>query len=68
VLASATAGKKISTIEGLATGGKLHPFRKHSYKKERFQCGGCTDTRARIPAVQFNNQAVAVKVLLGIPL
>lgn len=35
-------GKKITTIEGIATNGKLHPVQKHFVSKGAIQCGFCT--------------------------
>lgn len=36
------AGKKVLTIEGLATGGKLHPLQAAFAKHDGLQCGFCT--------------------------
>jgi aerobic-type carbon monoxide dehydrogenase small subunit (CoxS/CutS family) len=35
-------GKKVITIEGLASKDKLHPVQKAFMEKDAFQCGYCT--------------------------
>jgi len=35
-------GKKVTTIEGLANGDKLHPMQQAFIKHDGFQCGYCT--------------------------
>jgi aerobic-type carbon monoxide dehydrogenase small subunit (CoxS/CutS family) len=42
VQASSVAGKKITTIEGLARGNELHPVQQAFLEAEAFQCGYCT--------------------------
>jgi 4-hydroxybenzoyl-CoA reductase alpha subunit len=42
VLAVDSAGKRIETIEGLATGGELHPIQRAFVEKGAIQCGYCT--------------------------
>ncbi len=42
VLAARATGKEITTIEGLAKGGELHPLQKQFLKFGALQCGYCT--------------------------
>jgi len=41
-LAHRVEGKKINTIEGLATGGTLHPMQAAFLEHDGYQCGYCT--------------------------
>ena len=41
-LAIMQKGKKVTTIEGLAKGDKLHPMQEAFIKHDGFQCGYCT--------------------------
>ena len=41
-LAVTNEGKKITTIEGLASGDQLHPMQAAFIKHDGFQCGYCT--------------------------
>jgi xanthine dehydrogenase YagT iron-sulfur-binding subunit len=41
-LALTTEGAKVTTIEGLASGDKLHPMQEAFIKHDGFQCGYCT--------------------------
>ena len=42
ITAEACAGKRITTIEGLAANGRLHAVQKAFLSFEAFQCGFCT--------------------------
>lgn len=42
VLAVQADGSKVTTIEGLATNGKLHPVQNAFWEKHGLQCGFCT--------------------------
>ena len=42
VLAASVGGKKITTIEGLAQGEKLHPIQEAFVEEGAIQCGFCT--------------------------
>jgi len=39
---STVAGKEITTSQGLATGGKIHPVQEAFLAENAFQCGYCT--------------------------
>ena len=41
-LAVMQEGKKVTTIEGMAAGDKLHPMQEAFIKHDGFQCGYCT--------------------------
>jgi xanthine dehydrogenase YagT iron-sulfur-binding subunit len=41
-LAIATEGKRVTTVEGLARGGRLHPVQQAFIDNDAFQCGYCT--------------------------
>ena len=42
VLAAQVDGCKVSTVEGLESGGKLHPIQEAFTEKHALQCGYCT--------------------------
>jgi xanthine dehydrogenase YagT iron-sulfur-binding subunit len=41
-LAAGCEGRSVTTIEGLAKNGKLHPMQASFLKNDGFQCGFCT--------------------------
>jgi xanthine dehydrogenase YagT iron-sulfur-binding subunit len=41
-LAVACEGREVTTIEGLAPGGELHPMQRAFIEHDAFQCGYCT--------------------------
>jgi carbon-monoxide dehydrogenase small subunit len=42
VLAAQVDGAEVTTIEGLAAGGELHPLQEAFWEKHGLQCGFCT--------------------------
>ncbi|GHJ38007.1 (2Fe-2S)-binding protein [Streptomyces sp. TS71-3] len=42
VLAAQCDGREVSTVEGLASGGRLHPLQDAFVRHDGFQCGFCT--------------------------
>ena len=42
MLAVQAEGRKITTIEGLAANGELHPLQRAFWEKHGLQCGFCT--------------------------
>lgn len=41
-LALSHAGDKVTTVEGLANGGAMHPLQQAFIEQDAFQCGFCT--------------------------
>jgi xanthine dehydrogenase YagT iron-sulfur-binding subunit len=42
MLAASADGREVTTIEGLATDGRLHPVQQAFIEQDAFQCGFCT--------------------------
>ena len=42
VLAASADGREVTTVEGLAAGGRLHPVQQAFIDHDAFQCGFCT--------------------------
>ncbi|MBV2353844.1 (2Fe-2S)-binding protein [Streptomyces sp. J2-1] len=42
VLAASADGREVTTVEGLATDGELHPVQRAFIEADAFQCGFCT--------------------------
>ena len=42
VLAASADGREVTTVEGLATNGRLHPVQQAFIDQDAFQCGFCT--------------------------
>src|SRR4051794_21451646 len=42
VLAASVDGSSITTVEGLASEGRLHPVQQAFWDRDGFQCGFCT--------------------------
>src|SRR5207302_2789546 len=41
-MATSVGARKVTTVEGLAQNGELHPVQHGFLEKEAFQCGYCT--------------------------
>lgn len=52
VLAAQTDGRQVTTVEGLAKDGKLHPIQEGFWEEHGLQCGFCTPGMM-IAAVDF---------------
>ncbi len=42
ILAPEAEGAEVETVEGIATGGELHPLQRHFLEEAALQCGICT--------------------------
>ena len=57
VLAVDCAGRSVTTIEGLAAGGKLHRLQEAFIAADAFQCGFCTPGQLMALAALFERVA-----------
>ncbi len=60
VLAASCAGASVTTIEGLAANGKLHPMQQAFHEEHGLQCGFCTPgmIMAAVDIVKRNGKKV----------
>ncbi|MBI4775625.1 MAG: (2Fe-2S)-binding protein [Deltaproteobacteria bacterium] len=70
MLAVDAAGRKITTIEGLAEGGDLHPLQRAFVDKGGLQCGFCTPgmiltAKAILDEEEHPTEAVIKKKMAG---
>ncbi|MFN2646143.1 MAG: (2Fe-2S)-binding protein [Burkholderiales bacterium] len=57
VLAVDCAGRSVTTIEGLAPGGRLHRLQEAFIEADAYQCGFCTSGQIMALAALFNRVA-----------
>lgn len=58
-LAAMHEGDEITTIEGLAQGGNLHPVQEAFWEHDAYQCGYCTSGQIMSAVAILNNSAIA---------
>ena len=68
VLAVACDGKSITTIEGLAKNGTLHPVQKAFIEEGAIQCGYCTPGMilSSLALLQKNNRPTEEEIRMGL--
>src|SRR5579875_589660 len=61
-------GREITTVEGLAKGGKLHPIQEGFWEKHGLQCGYCTPgmMMAAVALLQKNHNPTEEEIRRGI--
>jgi aerobic-type carbon monoxide dehydrogenase small subunit (CoxS/CutS family) len=64
---AAVAGKQVTTIEGLATDGRLHPLQQAFMDHDALQCGYCTPGMilTAYSLLRRNPQATRAQILAG---
>jgi carbon-monoxide dehydrogenase small subunit len=69
VMAASCAGRSVVTVEGLAAGGRLHPFQEAMVREGGVQCGYCTPgivvTGAAILTAGVRDEAEQARLLAG---
>lgn len=60
-------GKQVTTIEGLASGGELHPLQREFYERGAYQCGYCTSGMIMnaVGVVEKNPSATREEIIQG---
>lgn len=68
VFAVQANGKKVTTVEGLANGAKLHPIQEGFWEKHGLQCGYCTPgmMMAAVALLQKNPNPTEEEIRRGI--
>lgn len=68
VFAVQTNGKQVTTVEGLAQAGKLHPIQEGFWEKHGLQCGYCTPgmMMAGVALLQKNPNPTEEEIRRGI--
>jgi len=68
MLAAQSDGREITTIEGMATGGDLHPIQRAFHEHHGLQCGYCTPgmIMAAASLIEENPDLSEVSVRLGL--
>jgi xanthine dehydrogenase YagT iron-sulfur-binding subunit len=57
-LAAMHEGDEITTVEGLAQGGSLHPVQEAFWEHDAYQCGYCTSGQIMSAVAILNNSAI----------
>jgi len=68
-LAAACEGHEMTTIEGLAADGELHPMQRAFIEHDAFQCGYCTSGQimSAVALLDEHEQALQEQLLRGPP-